>query len=260
MVPGSAAPASAAGRRTGLRRRKSPIRRDWQAPRCGSRLTAPAFAHHPPGRPGGWSRVEALPETLPPAGHRHQSGQGRLPGAPTARLPRMRRLIAWRGGLMTAGSADTGREGRGGRAGDRRVSGPSGVSSWPSVLSLMPSSGRPNRGFGRQRGRAGQGRGGRRCTGQTVASSRGGIGAEILTNSGCSAPTAESNDSLTRAGSPPTGAGKQRRRVLRLPVLWLASAVHDRPPGAQGSPRRRRRTHARSLPAAPCFWRLLTFP
>jgi hypothetical protein len=26
------------------------------------------------------------------AGHRHPSGQGRLPGAPTARLPRMRRL------------------------------------------------------------------------------------------------------------------------------------------------------------------------
>ena len=28
------------------------------------------------------------------AGHRHKSGQGRRPGAPTARLPRMRRLIA----------------------------------------------------------------------------------------------------------------------------------------------------------------------
>jgi len=33
-------------RGTGLRRRKSPIRRDWRAPRCASRFTASAFAHH----------------------------------------------------------------------------------------------------------------------------------------------------------------------------------------------------------------------
>jgi hypothetical protein len=46
MILGSAALADAAARRTGLRRRKSPIRRDWPASRCGSGFTALAFARH----------------------------------------------------------------------------------------------------------------------------------------------------------------------------------------------------------------------
>ena len=71
---------------------------------------------------------------------------------------------------MTAGSADTAL---------------SGVSSGPSALPLMPFSGRPNRGFGRQPGRAGEGR---RCAGPTAASRRGGIGAERRTTSVASRP------------------------------------------------------------------------
>jgi hypothetical protein len=68
---------------------------------------------------------------------------------------RRRRGCRGCGGPMTAGSADTGREGRGWRAGDRRVTALSGVSSGPSVLPLMPSSGAPQPWF-----RAATGQGG----------------------------------------------------------------------------------------------------
>jgi hypothetical protein len=97
-------PRSARCPRTGRPLRYS--RRSWH---CTGRVLR--FANAAGGLPRR-ARVRAAD-----AGHGHRSGQGRLPGALTARLQRMRRLIAWCGCLMTAGSAETGREGRGGAPG-----------------------------------------------------------------------------------------------------------------------------------------------